>query len=304
MSSSQTHSIYTALDRGHADEALKQIEAALQQNASDAEAHNLRCRVFYQEQRWNEAVSECQQATQLAPSESSYHMWLARALGEKADHVSFVEAFKLARQVRSEFETAAKLDPKNGEALSDLAEFYMEAPGIVGGGDSKAERVARQLESFAPDRAHEIWARLAEKRKNYTQAESEFKAAISASPAPAKAWMDLASFYRRRSRWDDMVAAARSGAALDHSHGVALVDGASTLLRANREPQLATEWLQQYLASSSQSEDAPVFAVHARLGNLLEQQGDHQGAQEHFAAARSLAAGYQIAMKSTTNTGR
>jgi tetratricopeptide (TPR) repeat protein len=293
-----------ALDRGHADEALKQIDAMLSQNASDAEAHNLRCRVFYQERHWDEAISECRLATQLAPASSEYHLWLGRALGEKADRVSFIEAFKLARQVRSEFESAASLDPHNAEALSDLAEFYQAAPGIVGGGTGKAEKVARQLLPFAPDRAHEIWARLAEQKKDYKRVETEFKAAIANSPAPARAWIDLAGFYRRQKRWDDMMTALKTGASLDTQHGVALVDGASLLVHAGREPQLATEWMRQYLNSAAQSEEAPAFVIHEKLGHLLEQQGDPNGAQQEYAAARALATGYTVKQQSATNTGR
>jgi tetratricopeptide (TPR) repeat protein len=304
MSVQVTDPIRTALDRGRADEALEQLDKILSQNASDAEAHNLRCRVYYQELRWDEAISECRLAAQLEPSNSNYHLWLGRALGEKADRVSFVQAFKLARQVRSEFEAAAKLDPQNADALSDVAQFYIEAPSIVGGGINKAEKIADQLQALAPDRGHEIRARIAESQKDYVTAETEFKAAIAASPTPSRAWMDLASFYRRRNRWDDMINAAQSGASLDKEHGVALVDGASILVHANREPQLASEWLRQYLASTSQSEEAPAFAVHAKLGQLLKRMGDPSGATQEFAAARTLATGYQGVKQSATNTGR
>jgi tetratricopeptide (TPR) repeat protein len=299
-----TDPIRTALDRGRADEALEQLDKVLAQNASDAEAHNLRCRVFYQERRWDDAIPECRLAVSLEPSNSTYHLWLGRAIGEKADRVSFVQAFKMARQVRSEFETAVKLAPQDVEALSDLAQFDIEAPAIVGGGTDKAEKIAQQLLTLAPDHGHEIKARIAEGKKDYETAENEFKAAIAASASPSRAWMDLASFYRRRHRWDDMIAAARSGAALDKDHGVALVDGASILMHADKEPELATQWMRQYLASSSQAEEAPAFAVHVQLGQLLKQMGDESGASQEYAAARALATGYRDAKQNATNTGR
>ena len=70
----------------------------------------------------------------------------------------------------------------------------------------KADPVAQQLEAFAPDRAHYLRARIAEGQKDYARAEEEYKAAIEHSKDPADAWMDLASFYRKRQRWDDMIA--------------------------------------------------------------------------------------------------
>ncbi len=81
-------------------------------------------------------------------------------------------------------------------------------------------------------------ARIAEAKKDYARAEKYYRATISASHSSAQSWMDLGSFYRRRERWDDMLAAVESGAvAADPDHGPALADGASTLMKAGREPQ-------------------------------------------------------------------
>ena len=89
-----------------------------------------------------------------------------------------------------------------------------------------------------------------------------------------------------------MLSALKSGAAADHDHGPALVDGAAILMKAGREPRLAIEWMQSYLGSSALSEDAPAFVVHARIGTLLRQRGDAEGAQKEFDAARALAKDY------------
>lgn len=292
------------LTHGRADQGLRALDLVLAQQPQNAEAHNLQCRIYLQEQRWNDAIQSCQAAVTLAPESSNYHLWLARALGEKADRVSFITAFKMAKPIRVEFETAAKLDPRNANALSDLGEFYVDAPGIVGGGLDKAERVALQMDSFAPERAHYIRARIAESRKDCARAEDEYKAAIASAKEPADAWMDLASFYRRRQRWDDMVAAVSKGSELDTQHGVALADGASVLIRAGRDLPYAQKLLEQYLASSNKSEDAPAFQTHVQLGKLLTGIGDAQGAQQQFAAAVELAKDYQAGTQAATNSGR
>jgi tetratricopeptide (TPR) repeat protein len=280
------------------------LDQTLEQQPQNAEAHNLRCRIYLQEERWDNAVSSCRAAVTLAPGNSDYHLWLARALGEKADRVIFVTAFKMARQVHQEFETAVKLDPHNAAALSDLGEFYTDAPGIVGGGLDKAAIVAQQLTDIAPHRADYLRARIAEEKKDVAAAEQEYRAAITASKEPAEAWMDLASFYRRRQRWDDMVQAVHAGVAADSRQSVALADGASILMRTGRELPFARQLMEQYLASSNKSEEAPAFQVHVRLGKLLSQLGDTQSAQQQFAAAQELAKDYRAGTKAATNTGR
>jgi tetratricopeptide (TPR) repeat protein len=296
---------HLSLNRGKADDALQLLDTALRQNPADAEAHNLLCRVYYAEERWDDAIQECQRAVRLEPGNSSYHMWLGRSYGQKAERVNFVTAYKMAKRIRPEFEAAAQLDPRSGEALSDLGEYYAQAPGILGGGLDKAAAVALQLDAFAPDRAHNLRAQIAEAKKDYPEAEREFRAAITVTQSPARAWMDIGSFYRRRERWDDMLTSVSSGANADLEHGPALVDGASTLIASGRQLSLAADWMRLYLSSNALSEEAPAFAIHARLGELLKKMGDNQGAERELAAAKSLAKDYAAApVVASLNTGR
>jgi tetratricopeptide (TPR) repeat protein len=260
-----------------------------------AEAHNLECRVLYMLGEWNRAVGECEQAVNLDRENSRYHLWLGRALGEKADRASFLSAYSLAKRVRAEFEEAVRLDPLDGEALSDLGEFYYSAPGAVGGGVDKAEKVAVQLEKVDATRAHELRGHSAEERNDYGTAEREFKQAIAVSAHPASLWMTLADFYRHRERWAEMESAVENGASLaqrDRNACVALYDGAALLTRTNRNPELAAKMLEGYLASPAKTEAAPAFEAHLRLARLKEQLGDSGAAQRERAAALALAHDY------------
>ena len=284
------------LTAGRADEALSLLHSSLATNPGDAEAHHLVCRVYYQEQRWDDAIRECQTAVQLASDRSDYHLWLGRAYGEKADSIHSIKAYGLAKKVRDEFERAVQLDAKNVDALSDLGEFYTAAPGIVGGGKKKAQSVAQALESGDPTQAHQLRGRLAEKDKNYALAESEFKLAVASSNRSADAWMALASYYSRQHRLEDMLAALQSGIDADERsaapHGPALVEAASLLARNNQDPQLAIQLWKEYLGSPNKSADSPAFRVHADLGRLLEQQGDHEAGRRQLEEAAALAREY------------
>ncbi len=286
------------LAAGRADDAISRLNLSLSTQPGNAEAHHLLCRVYYQEQRWDDAIRQCQAAVKLVPLDSEYHLWLGRAYGEKADSIHSIKAYGLAKKVKSEFERAVQLDSKNVDALSDLGEFYTAAPGIVGGGKDKAQALVQVLEPLDPVQAYQLKARLAEKDKKYPLAETEFKAAVAASHQSADAWMALASFYARHKQWDQMLEALHAGTDADAKaakpHGPALVDGAGILNRSHLEPQLATQLLTLYLASPNQSADAPAFQVHAQLSRLLEQQGDHAGAQQHIEAAVALAHDYHF----------
>jgi hypothetical protein len=108
----------------------------------------------------------------------------------------------------------------------------------------------------------------------------------------------LANFYRGRQRWSDLDTAINncmSAAARDKHPGVGLYDGAGVLIAANRNPQLAATMLEDYLAGSSKSEEAPAFIAHIRLGRLKQELGDAAGAQQELAAAASMAREYNPA---------
>ncbi len=300
--------VSTDLSAGRADDAISRLNSSLAANPGDAEAHNLLCRVYYQEERWNDAIRECETAVKLEPMNSGYHLWLGRAYGEKASSIHSIKAYGLAKKVRDEFEQAVRLDSGNVEALSDLGEFYTAAPGIVGGGKKKAQEVVEALEQDEPAQAYQLKGRLAEKEKKYALAESELKAAVEASKQPANAWMTLASFYSRRQQWNQMLEALHAGVDADakatRPHGPALVDGAAILIRSNQEPRLAIQLLRLYLASPNQSADSPAFQVHAQLSRLLEQQGDQAGARQQIEAASALARGYHPAPPKPEQAGQ
>jgi tetratricopeptide (TPR) repeat protein len=288
-----------ALQAGEADKALGLMSSLPQGGAQLAQAQNLECRVRLTLQQWDAAVGKCEQAVRIEVQNSNDHLWLGRALGEKADRTSFMSAFSLGKRVRVEFEAAVKLDPHNAEALSDLGEFYQEAPGVIGGGIDKAEAVAAQLDKIDAARAHLLRARIAEGRKDLGSAEQEFKQAIATAAHPADDWTTLASFYRRRQRWQDLDAALHSciiAAEKDKRPGVALYDAAGVLTESNRDPALAAQLLEEYLAGNAKSEEAPAFEAHLRLARLKKQLGDAAGAQLELAAALKLAHDYKPAL--------
>lgn len=292
LPASLAHPILRDLVTGHAQDALLKLSSALVQHPDDGQAFELRCRVQIQERHWSRAISSCQQAVMLAPGNSNFHLWLGRAYGGRAETASRFAALTLAVKVREALQAAVQLDPQNVAAYSALGDYYVEAPGFLGGGLDRAAALAEQMQAIAPANSHALLAKMAESQKNYALSESEWKKAIQASPRPAQSWMELASFYRRRGRFDDMLDAAETGASLEKDHGAPLVYGARILIRANKNLPQAELWLRQYLDSTAQSEDTPAFVVHAELAQLLRRQGRSGEARQEMALARALAPDY------------
>src|ERR1700691_4003659 len=273
---------------GRVDQAVETLDQQIR-TAPTAEAYNLLCRAHFELDDWDAGIPSCEKAVSLAPNNGLYHLWLGRIYGEKADRSNFLKATGLAGKFPSEFERAVELSPDNWEARTDLAEFCLEAPGIIGGGKDKARAQAEFLTPLNPSAAHWVKARIAERDKDTTTAEREFRAAITASQGGARAWLNLAGFYRHTDRFDDVEQTLRSMQSSRLDHPGAFVDGASMLFRAGRDYPLAIQLLRSYLASSNTVEEAPVFKAHYLLGELLEKQGDGPAAAEEYRAALSMA---------------
>jgi tetratricopeptide (TPR) repeat protein len=289
------------LATGHVDQAIQTLEQKIQ-TAPTAEAYNLLCRAHFELGAWDAGIPACEKAVALESDNGLYHLWLGRIYGEKADRAGFLTAAGLAKKVRAEFERAVELSPNNWEARTDLAEFYLEAPAIVGGGKDKARAQAALMTPLNPAMAHWVIARIDERNKDNTAAEQEYRAAIDASHGGARAWVNLAGFYRHTNRFDDMEKALRSMEASPLDRPAALVDGGGMLLRAGRDYPMAIRLVRRYVASST--EEAPVFKARCLLGELLEKQGDRPAAAEEYRAALALAHNYRQAQEGLKRVSR
>lgn len=280
------------LINGQADAAARALKASLNANPSDAQQHNLLCRVQYAEERWDVAVSECERAANLDPKNATYQLWLGRAYGEKAEHSSWLTAIGLAKKTRIAFEKAVQLDPQNVEAHSDLSEYYIEAPGFLGGGTDKAAAQANMVEKIEPATAHWIRARIAEHQSKNNDAEAEYKRALALETNSPRRLFDLASFYRRVNRLNELETTIQKSVQLNTKNDSTLADSAALLLRVGRNLPLAATLLRRYIDQGEKSEDAPVFQAQHLLGQILEKTGDVQGAKLAYLAARSAASDF------------
>jgi tetratricopeptide (TPR) repeat protein len=283
------------LASGHADEAIQVLEEQTTRAGADAESFNLLCRSYFMIEEWDRGIAACEQARNFDPQNSIYQLWLARIYGEKADRAGFLSAAGLVKKVRASFERAVELDPRNSEARADLAEFYMEAPSIVGGGKDKARAQADALLPVNPGMAHLVFGRIAEKDKQSSAAEREYRAAIEVTHGAANPWLHMAQFLARANRLDEMEQALRTLEASPVDRQDALMDAAGLLFRFDRDRALTGRLLRRYLQSPV--EEGPAFKAHDLLGRLLERQGDRRAAAAEFRAALALSHTYSRAQE-------
>lgn len=291
------------LKAGKADQAIHALNLAIARAPSDARWYNLLCRVYYQLELWDNSIHMAEKALALDPQNSSYHLWLGRAMGRKAEDANPFTAFGLARKVKIEFERAVVLDKDNLPARSDLSEYYLEAPGFLGGDKNKAKQQADYVAQHDRALASYIYARVQEKQGN-TGAEAEYKKAIAASSQPARYWVELAHFYRRTGRLGEMEDAIRRAIAAVQQSESSEFDAAALLVHSGRNFAGAAQMLRHYVSEEDPSEDGPAFRAHYLLGVVLEKQGKKKEAAAEFQIALNMASEYRPAQDALARVSR
>lgn len=89
-------------------------------------------------------------AASLAPDDDVAVYWLGKAYGRQAERAGWFEAMRLARLTRQSLERAVALNPENPEAVRDLARYYDEAPGFLGGDGARAAELRSRLSKLSP----------------------------------------------------------------------------------------------------------------------------------------------------------
>ena len=283
-------SVQTDVHSGRVDSAIAAIG-----NAKSADAQYLLCSLYASVEQRDRGIQACESAVSAAPNNSAYALELARAYGDKADHSGAFTGMRMVGKIRGNFERAVQLDPTNVEALSDLGQFYVEAPGIAGGGTDKARDLVEKLKPLSSARSHRLAGMIAAKNHDDTTAEAEYKAAIAASHSP-ESYVDIAKYYRNRKQYDAADSALHTAIQVDKEHGPDTLDAAVLLIQMHRGIPAAQLGLRNYLATPQHGVAAYAHA-HTLLGDSLKSAGDNDGAQKEYAAALALAHDYEPARK-------
>jgi tetratricopeptide (TPR) repeat protein len=280
------------LQAGHVDEAINELHAL----PPGGPMHLLLCRALYSKVQIDDAVHECEAAVAAMPGSSTAVDWMGRAYGRKADLSGPITGLRLASRVHDAFETAVRLDPHNGEAVNDLSEYYIGAPGVVGGGLDLAYALADRSAAALPQNAHRIRALAAQKSGDNAKAEAEFRAAVAVANQP-NAWVDLGHFLANRKRWPEAIDALQHAIAADHHPEASYVDAAEILIKHKQRLDLAEQWLRAYIDGNAKTDAAPLALAYTNLATVLAAQGDKNGARLEAGKALTLASNYAPAQK-------
>jgi len=214
-------------------------------------------RSYFMQQDFKKATDAFEKAARLDPQSSEAQMWLGRAYGRRAETASPFGAPSLASKSRAAFERAVQLDPNNREALNDLFEFYLQAPGFLGGGEKKAQALVERIAALDPAERYFAEARLAEHRREYQTAEQKLRRAVDAAPLQVGRLIDLARLLARIGKIQESEDTFERAARIDPNSPLLLFGRAQTYIESKRNLPQARRLLTQYLQSKLTPDDPP-----------------------------------------------
>jgi tetratricopeptide (TPR) repeat protein len=189
------------------------------------------------------------------PKSGEYMDWLGRAYGKRAETSSPLSAMGLASKARQAFERSVALDPSNPDALSDLFDYYLDAPGFLGGGYDKAVSVAQRISHVDPVEGYFEEAKLAQKRREYNSAEHHLRAAMEAAPHKVGTLLAYAKFLANQGRNKESDAVFEQARQIAPQEPAVWYAQADVLVRQHRNLDQAKTLLQRYLSASITVDD-------------------------------------------------
>jgi cytochrome c-type biogenesis protein CcmH/NrfG len=127
---------------------------------------------------YKKAAEAFERAFSMEPANSEYADWLGRSFGRRAETASPFFGPRYASQAREYFEKAVALDPGSEAAQRDLFDYYLEAPGFLGGGYDKAEAIARKIAERNPGQGLFDQARLADRRREFDTVDEQLRRVV------------------------------------------------------------------------------------------------------------------------------
>lgn len=214
-------------------------------------------RCWYYLSDYKQAVETFEKLTHGEPRSGLYMNWLGKAWGRRAETANVFQAPGFASRAREAFEKAVELDPSHRDSLEDLFQYYLEAPGMLGGGLEKAQRLLPMIRKADPAGHQTALAQIAEKKRDYSAAEAHLRQAATTVPRLAGKMVDLARFLARRGRMKDAEAVFSEVARAAPADRARLFAQAEVYVESKTNPSEARKLLTQYLSMPLTPDDPP-----------------------------------------------
>ncbi len=240
-------------------------------------------RVAYDEKRYDDAVNYFEAATEANNKVADYYSWLGDTYGTIAQNANVFKQGMLAPKMKKAWEAAIALDSKNISARTSLIQYYMQAPGFMGGSFEKAKEVANQLLKIKPAEGHLQMGTILLQEKKKPEAEKEFIEMVKVDPSYRQG---LANYYTGEKEYDKAFALYEEALQKNPEDYLVIYQIGRTSALSGQKLDHGEECLKKYLTSYMPKQNEPSHAwANMRLAQIKEKKGQKAEAKKLFETA-------------------
>ena len=243
-----------ALDRGDVDQAIAQFEKAVTANANSFQAH----------------------------------YYLGLAYGRKAQKDGMFAGMSLIPKAKAEWERAVEINPNSLDARLRLIEFYIAAPGIVGGSEDKALEQAAEVKKRDALDGHRAYAHVYSMQKKLDLATKEMVEAVREQPKSAKAHYFLGNMLLNQKDWAGSLHEYEMALSLDAAYMPAYFRIGQHAAQSEGNYAKGEAAIRKYLAYKPGDDEPALARAWYWLGMIQEKQGKKADARQSYANAQKL----------------
>ena len=155
------------------EEAKLLLEEIIDNDEKNDSAYYLLGRTLMILKEYEDAADMFEEAVDLEDGNAGYHFALAQAYGADAMQSNVISQAFLAPKILSQYERTVELDPNHAAGRAGLANFYMMAPGIMGGDLDKAMQQGKFLLKLDEERGRLIMANVLIKMEKLDSADAQ-----------------------------------------------------------------------------------------------------------------------------------
>lgn len=252
-------------------------------------------RVHMSRDEFESAEKRLVKAVELQPENFDYVLLLGEAYGARARISNILTKGFLAPKIHSAFSKAAKLDPTSVRARVNLIDFYLEAPGFLGGSPEKAMATAKEIEALDPAQGLLEQARVYDATDRPKEAYATYREGVKRFPDDTRFYYQTG--YAALNQGEPDVAFETFEALFKHKsdeYGALYQIGRAADV-SGKNLERGVEAMTEYLKHDAGTDQPSKDWAHYRLGSLYEKRKDTASAKKHYQSALDVNADHKEA---------
>jgi tetratricopeptide (TPR) repeat protein len=266
-------------------EAVSILEKIEDDNKDYAAAQYYLGRIAFEKKEYDDAADFFEEAVDTDDKVADYHDWLGNTYGTIAKDANILKQGLLAPKMKSAWEKAIALDPKNIEARKSLIQFYLQAPSIMGGSIDKAKEVAKQIVKLNAAEGHRSLGNIYLKEEKPAEAEKEY---LQMAKADATYSPVLANFYVNQKQYDKAFNLFEEAIKKNAEDMIAIYQVGKTSAISGQKLDRGEECLKKYLNYTPKANEPSHGGANMRLAQIQEKKGDKAQAKKLYETALKL----------------